>query len=154
MPLRSSGKGQLLIGNQNNFGFKQAPRLGSGEILLQPRYSNSVLSIGNNNYFSNNISIVAVGSISIGCDCLIGNNALIVDSDFHGLAATQRRTKGESKPVSIGNNVWIGANVTILKGVSIGENSVIGAMSLVTGDVPPNSIFAGNPAKKIRDLPS
>lgn len=153
VPVRSRGKGTLLIGERNVFGYGPAPRLGSGEILLQPRLEESQLRIGKNNAFSNNISIIALLSIDIGNDCLIGNCVQIFDSDFHGISIQDRRKQGDSKPVTIGSNVWLGANVIVLKGVTIGDNSVVGAMSLVTRDVPANCIVSGNPARIVRELP-
>ena len=57
-----------------------------------------------------------------------------------------------AKPITIGDNVWLGGNVTILPGVTIGNNCVIGAGSVLTKDVPPNTVYAGNPARKIKDL--
>ncbi|MEY4572060.1 MAG: hypothetical protein RLZ10_1286, partial [Bacteroidota bacterium] len=78
------------------------------------------------------------------------------DTDFHSLKASDRLNKELdtsntiTKPVTIGDNVFIGAHTTILKGVSIGNNSIIGACSVVTKSIPDNEIWAGNPASKIR----
>ena len=67
---------------------------------------------------------------------------------------TEERNKGieNAKPINIGNNVWIGGNVTVLSGVNIGDNVVIGAGSTVVGDIPSNSVAVGNPCKVIRTL--
>lgn len=109
-------------------------------------------------------------SIEIGSHCLISWGTGIADSDFHPVAAAQRRIDAEalapfyegkparpieavkSRPVKIGNNVWIGMNAIILKGVTIGDNSVVAAGAVVTKDVPPNTVVAGNPARFAKRL--
>ena len=91
--------------------------------------------------------------IAIGNKCQIGDLVAIYDSDFHEISpATRNRSTGPSAPVRIGNNVWLGSRVMVLKGVAIGDNSVIAAMSVVTKSVPPNSLAAGIPAKVIRSI--
>lgn len=154
VPVRICGCGSLIIGCNNTFGFLQAPRKGSGEILLQPRHSQSEIKIGVHNIFSNNVSIIAVVSVEIGDDCLIGDGVMIVDCDFHGVEKDERRTAGLSQPVKIGNNVWVGSNATILKGVTIGDNAVSGAMSVVCHDVSADVVVAGNPARFLKQIGS
>ena len=130
-----------------------APRYGRGEILLQPRAEDATISIGSGTIFSNNVSIVAMRSIRIGSDCLIGDLVQIIDCDFHELDPLRRRTSvGRIKPVEIGNNVWLGSRVMVLCGVTIGDNTVIGAGSVVTRSIPANSVAVGVPAKVIRTL--
>jgi maltose O-acetyltransferase len=75
-----------------------------------------------------------------------------MDSDFHDLDPEKRDQPGKCKGVCIGNNVFIGANVTVLKGAKIGNNSVIASGSIVTGHIPDNTVAAGNPCKIIRSL--
>lgn len=103
------------------------------------------------------LSICAAQNVEIGNQCLIGANVTIADTDFHPIASHNRRysdNENEIKvePVFISNNVFIGAGSFILKGVRIGENSIIGAMSVVTSDVLPDSIYAGNPAKFLKNF--
>lgn len=153
VPARSGGRGALRIGNNNSFGWRLAPRMGNGEIVLQPRSEDAEIVVGNGNAFSNNISIVAMGKITIGDGCLIGDQVAILDCDFHEMDPRKRRSGvGPVRPVTIGDNVWLGSRVMVLKGVSIGDNSVVAAMSVVTKSVPANTLVAGNPAKIIRPI--
>ena len=85
--------------------------------------------------------------------CLIGTNFSCIDSDFHGLSANKRLSSDyKCKPVILEKNVFVGNDVSILKGVTIGENSVIANGAVVTKSFPTNVIIGGNPAKIIRDL--
>jgi maltose O-acetyltransferase len=153
VPVRGDGSGVLSIGSQNNFGFRPAPLLGNGQILLQARRPESELVIGSRNMFSNNVSIVATKRVIIGNTCRFGDQVVIIDSDFHEISPALRETNaGPSEPVYIGNNVWLGSRVMVLKGVTIGDNTVIGAMSLVNKSLPSNCVAAGNPAKVIRTI--
>ena len=94
--------------------------------------------------------IHAFKRIDIGQDCLIAANCQIFDSNGHNSLPNERRTNnGEAKEIKIGDNVWIGANVTILPGVKIERNAVIGANSLVLKDVYHNTVVVGIPAKEI-----
>ena len=97
------------------------------------------------------VRINAAESITIGDSCMIANGAYITDSDWHGIYDRVSHAQ-VSKPVVIADNVWIGDHATILKGVTVGENSVVAAGAVVTKDVAANTIVAGNPATIIRDL--
>lgn len=97
-------------------------------------------------------SICAASSIRIGAGCLIGANVTLADTDFHAINPVNRRyNKNPDEiavtPIVIEDNVFIGADVFVLKGVTIGKNSVVGAGAVVTRDVPANSIAVGNPAR-------
>ena len=85
---------------------------------------------------------------------MIAPNCIICDHDGHSTSINIDRWKdrGLSKPIYIGKNCWIGLNSIILKGVTIGDNCVIGAGSVVISDCEPNTLYAGNPAKKIKIL--
>jgi maltose O-acetyltransferase len=153
VPVRNGGAGSLVIGEHNCFGYPLAARLGSGEILLQARNAGSEITIGEGNTFSNNISIVANQRVTIGNHCVMGDQVAIIDCDFHELSPeTRNRSAGHIRPVHIGNNVWLGSRVMVLKGVTIGDNSVIGAMSMVNKSIPPNCLAAGFPARVVRRL--
>ena len=88
------------------------------------------------------------GGVTIGDDCLIGHNAVFATLN-HDLDPS-RRTDLHPAPIVLGDNVWIGANVTILPGVTIGDDAVIGAASLVTKDVPAGAVAVGAPARVVR----
>ena len=96
--------------------------------------------------------IGAANNISLGRNVLCGSNVTITDTDWHGIRADQRQNPAEAQPVCIEDNVWLGLNVVVLKGVTIGENSVIGAGSIVSKSIPENVIAAGQPAVVIREL--
>lgn len=108
---------------------------------------NAIIEIGNNCGFSGTV-IGCAKHIKLGNNVRCGANTMITDSDWH---FNDPRT-GEDKPVIIDNNVWLGYGVKVLKGVHIGENSLIGAGSIVTKDIPANVIAAGNPCKIIKEL--
>lgn len=153
VPFRSWGSGLLQIGSGNQFGCLGSPLIGSGEILIQPRTVEAEIIIGDHNAFNNGVSVVANQRIRIGNQCQIGDLVAIYDSDFHEISpASRNHSAGLTAPVCIGNNVWLGSRVMVLKGVSIGDNSVVGAMSLVTRSLPANVIAAGVPAKIIRKI--
>ncbi len=105
------------------------------------------IAVGNNSGCSG-VSIAAAKSIQIGKNVLIGAFCTIIDNDFHN-SNPSRRKAVESKPVIIKDNVFLGFNCFVLKGVTIGENSVIGANSVVISSIPPNSFAMGNPCKVV-----
>jgi acetyltransferase-like isoleucine patch superfamily enzyme len=100
-------------------------------------------------------TICSAECITIGDHVALGANSVVIDTDFHPLTTEARRidsSAGKTAPVVIENEVFIGMNCLILKGVTIGQGSVVGANSVVTRDVPPGYIVAGNPARVIRQL--
>jgi acetyltransferase-like isoleucine patch superfamily enzyme len=117
-------------------------------------FDNPILKIGNNSSIGYGTTISVAKEVVIGDDCLISGGCLIMDSDDHPISPQKRLLKlpvekEGVKPVRIGNNVWVGANATILKGVIIGDNSIIATHSVVTKAVSENSIYAGVPAKLV-----
>ena len=124
------------------------------------------INIGNYTTIRGNSFIGSVDEISIGNYCIISNNVKIYDNNNHPTTPSIRKqmcidgfygdawrwTHAEYAPVIIDDNVWIGEHVTILKGVHIGQGSVIGCRSVVTKDVPPYSVVAGNPAKVVKEI--
>ena len=115
------------------------------------------LIIGNNVAMSG-VAIVALLEVSIGNNVKIGGNTVIYDSDFHSLNFRIRQdddrdiNERKNRKVCIGSDVFIGAHSIILKGVRIGDKAIIGSGSVVTKDVPENQVWAGNPARFIREL--
>lgn len=116
--------------------------------------NNGNFDIGNNVGISNS-AIYCTKNITIMDNVLIGGDCKIYDTDFHSLdiiTRSQKHDKGQSKSVVIKSGVFIGTGSIILKGTEIGENSVIGAGSVVSGVIPANQIWAGNPIRYIRDV--
>ena len=107
---------------------------------------NARLEVGSG-YINRNCRIQCQLGISIGFKVAISENVTIWDSDFHKV---KREGYTMAKPITIGNHVWIGTNVIILKGVEIGDNSIVAAGSVVTKDIPSNCMAAGNPARVIK----
>jgi acetyltransferase-like isoleucine patch superfamily enzyme len=125
-------------------------------VVLRTLAPGAAIVIGKNTGISGG-SICAATRVEIGNECLIGANVTIADTDFHPINPQGRRHNNDplaigTEPIVIEDNVFIGTNVVILKGVRVGKNSVIGAGSVVTKDVPANAIVAGNPARLLRVL--
>jgi len=114
--------------------------------------SEGTLEIGDNVFINYGGSIAATGHVRIGSSCTIGPHVLLIDNEFHRLEPDRRDEMPEAKPIVLEENVWLGARVIVLPGVTIGKDSVIGAGSVVTRDVPAGVIAAGVPAKVIRPL--
>ncbi len=116
---------------------------------------NGYLLIGNNVGMSST-AIVCHERIEIEDNVKIGGNVVIYDTDFHSLNFKDRLVRDrdidntKTAPIIIKKNAFIGAHATILKGVTVGENAVVGACSVISKDVPSNEIWAGNPAKRIK----
>lgn len=114
--------------------------------ILQTGQPEAIIQIGNECGFSG-VSIVADKKVIIGNHVMIGANTLIGDRDDH-----PERLGTKPQPIHIGDHVFIGMNCIVMKGVNIGRNSIIGAGSIVTKDIPANCIAAGVPCKIIRKI--
>ena len=120
----------------------------------------AVLSIGDHSGFSG-VSLFCAERISIGSHVMVGGNVCIWDSDFHSLNFEDRKTEIDEgvflgvhhRPIAILDGAFIGANSLILKGVTIGRQSIVGAGSVVTRDIPEKEVWAGNPARFVRRAP-
>ena len=110
------------------------------------------ITVGNDFYANHNLIITDGAKVTFGDNVFIAPNCCFTTAE-HPLDPDQRKAGLEiAKPITIGNNVWIGAGSTILAGVTIGDNTVIGAGSVVVRDIPPHTFAAGNPCRVIRQL--
>ena len=149
------GKRPVVLGRKH-FRFRGTVRIGdrfmaegtmAGVMIKVAR--GGVLSAGDNLYMNSGCWIEASHEVRIGHHVLMAPNASIVDDAAHDAEPGAARYKG---PVIVGNNVWLGPQVAVLPGVTIGDGSVIGANSVVSRDIPPNCFAAGAPARVIRKL--
>ena len=115
------------------------------------KQADAEIKIGDYCLISPGVRISSAQSIRIGDNCMFAANVIISDSDWHGIYNRIRPFRC-TKPVTIENNVWLGERVIVNKGVTIGENSVVGAGSIVTKSIPANSVAAGNPARVIKSI--
>ena len=134
-----------------------------GSVIFEKDYSS--ITIGNNTYIGPNTQIISAKSVIIGNNVQIAWGCTLLDHNSHSLDFKIRRMdlnnslngiinwdNVKKKPIIIGNDVWIGFNSIIMKGVSIGDGAIIAAGSVVTKDVPAFSIVGGNPAKIIKSI--
>lgn len=152
-PVLFTGKGKIIIEKNVRFGVRSSPNFYSSYAHVEARNTDSNIHIGENTWFNNGLAIISDGStIEIGSNCVIGHGVFIVDSDFHAISPFERKEKipHSTRPVKIGNHVFIGSRAIILKGTTIEDGATIGAGSVVSGDVPKNTVVAGNPARIVR----
>jgi galactoside O-acetyltransferase len=153
-PVLFVGPGRVVLDSEVLFGWRGSPLFYTGYCHLEVAAPESTIAVGARTEFNNNVFLKSDGAgIRIGSDCLFGPYTEILDSDFHGLDPDQRKTgTHRSQPVEIGDNVFVGTGARILKGATIGSNSVIGAGAVVTGSIPAGVVAAGNPARVVREL--
>src|SRR5580698_7948658 len=122
-------------------------------LLIPPFYTaaGNEIRVGHNVFVNQNCTFYDLGGLDIADDVMIGPNVSIITAG-HPLEPSQRRAATIGKPIVIERNVWIAAGATIVGGVTIGENSVVAAGSVVTKDVSPNTLVGGNPARVIRSI--
>jgi acetyltransferase-like isoleucine patch superfamily enzyme len=145
------GSGRITLGDGVTFGGQPVFVFGNrGEAPPE-------LTVGDHTFLGHLVVISCAASVRIGKHCLIAAGVQISDYDGHPVDAERRRA-GDStppegvRPVTIGDDVWIGASAIVLKGVTIGDRSVVGAGAVVTRDVPPDVVVAGNPARVVKRL--
>lgn len=145
-------EGRVLIDNAGSLHLGNRVRIRATHVPVElATMRGGILRIGDKTFINSGVSICAQESVTIGANCAIGNYSLIMDTDFH---VPGDHTKWPAaQPVIIEDDVWLGARVTVLKGVTIGHGAVVAAGAVVTKDVPPNTLVGGVPAKFIRELP-
>jgi acetyltransferase-like isoleucine patch superfamily enzyme len=151
-PLLIIGCGKIKIPAGVSIGYFPSPSFFSTYAHVEARNSEAVIAIGVGTFINNNFSAIAEHtSITIGSNVLIGTNVEIIDSDFHGINRSERKLSKQewAKPVTIEDEVFIGNNVRILKGVTIGRGAVIANGAVVVSCIPADSIAGGNPARII-----
>jgi maltose O-acetyltransferase len=111
-----------------------------------------LLEIGERSLVNFGCSLVATKLVRVGPRCQIGPYTMMLDNDFHRVEPERRLERPPSAPIIIGENVWVGARAIVMAGVTVGDDSCIGAGSVVTADVPPRTLVAGVPARVIREL--
>lgn len=153
-PVLFVGVGRVRLGEGVQFGWVNSPGFHSSYCHVEVAAEAAAIEVGDRTEFNNNLFLKSEGAgIRIGADGLFGANVEIFDSDFHDLDPSRRRNGDQRMaPVEIGDNVYVGMGVKILKGATIGSDSVVGAGSVVTGAIPAGVIAAGNPARVIREL--
>ena len=114
-------------------------------------YTSGRVEIGDHTFINYGSSIAARASVKIGPHCLLGHYTFVMDNDQHDII--RHAEVPQSGPVIMEDHVWIGSKTVILPGVRIGSRAVIGAGSIVTKDIPPRCVAAGNPARVLRQLP-
>ncbi|MDE2061256.1 MAG: sugar O-acetyltransferase [Bradyrhizobium sp.] len=132
-----------LIGKKVDDGFR----------LIPPFYTagGDEIRLGRNVFVNQNCTFYDLGGLDIGDDVMIGPNVSLITAG-HPLEPLQRRAATIGKPILIERNVWIAAGATVIGGVTVGENSVVAAGSVVTRNVAPNTLVGGNPARVIRSI--
>lgn len=122
-------------------------------MLIPPFYTTGGpdIRVGRNVFVNQNCTFYDLGGLDIADDVMIGPNVSLITSG-HPIEPSRRRDGVIAKPIVIERNVWIASGATVIGGVTVGENSVVAAGSVVTRDVPPNSLVGGNPARVIRSI--
>ncbi len=153
IPLLLRGKGKISFGSNVQNGVIAAQHYYSTHNYILALEKDSEVKIGSNVILGNGCSLQAQSKITVEDNVMIGTNCFLIDTDGHDLNPEKRMTGvAKTGPILIERNVFIYYNSVVMKGVTIGENSVIGSCSVVTRDIPPNVFAAGNPARVIRNL--
>ena len=146
-----TGAGRIIIGSNVRLSGKSSIGFGNRVHALPE------LHVGDGTFLGHNCALGIAQSVTIGKHCLLAVGVRISDFDGHPVDAAERRTNATVapstiRPVTIGDDVWIGAGAHILKGVTIGDRSIIGAGSIVTRSIPADVVAAGNPARVVKSL--
>ncbi len=159
----SVGGEPLLFGPWNVDVFGPNIKIGKGVVFLASKHSRVSLTtigwwggegrieVGDNVLLMNGIRLGSASAIIIGDDCMLAGYCYLTDADWHDVH-DRTSSPGKTAPIVLERGVWIGDSAIVCKGVRIGENSIVGAGSVVTKDVPPNVVVAGNPARIVKKL--
>lgn len=133
---------------------KLIPDLGERCVILSPFTTDygCYCHIGDDTFINHNAYLMDCADITIGSHCFIGPNCGLYTAIHPILPEDRNQGLEKARPIIIGNNCWLGGDVTVLPGVTIGENSVIGSGSVVTRDIPANVVAAGNPCRVLRSI--
>ena len=128
--------------------------LGENPYILEPMsfVAGANLFIGNNVFINSNVTFIDAAPIEIGDHTMIAPGCVITTVEHPKNPASRRNFTSQASPIKIGRDVWIGANCTIFPGITIGDNVIVGANSVVNKDIPSNTIVAGAPARAIRNI--
>lgn len=153
-PVLFVGLGTIALGEHVQFGWNSSPHFYTGYCYLEAGQPVATIELGDRCEFNNNLMLKSEGpGIRIGANALFGANVEVFDSDFHELQPHRRHGHSpRMAAVEIGENVFVGMGVKILKGVTIGADAVIGAGSIVTSSIPAGVIAVGSPARVVREL--
>ena len=151
-PLRLVGNGTVELADGVSLGWPESSSTASAT-MLQARGRDARVRVGADSRFSSGVQVIARSEVRFGRRCLVGPETIVYDSDFHALKISERSKQGVTRPVVIGDDVWIGARVLIMKGVTIGNGAVIAAGAVVVRDVEEGTIVGGNPASPIGRVP-
>lgn len=139
------------LSKKSLYNFLEVLQIPGKEMYKPESEEESFIRIGKYVLICPGVRMSAASGITIGEGCMFAQSAYITDSDWHDIY-NRCVPVGGSKPIKIDNNVWIGDHAIVCKGVTIGENSIVGAGAVVTRDIPPNTIAAGNPAKVVKKI--
>jgi acetyltransferase-like isoleucine patch superfamily enzyme len=143
--------GRVIVANGGSIHLGQRVRVRATHVPVElAAMPGGTLEIGTGTFINSGVSICAARSVTIGANCAIGNYSLIMDSDFHSVG--DHTQPAEPAPVRIEDDVWLGARVTVLKGVTIGHGAVVAAGAVVTRDVAPLTVVGGVPARFIKRI--
>lgn len=144
-------EGRILFGERVSL--HSFPNGTSYRTALTTYFPEAVIEIGNNCNINGTV-IHCNELVKIGNNCMFGPGTVLCDNDSHRISKDpiERRKKAVSIPIILEDNVWIGMNCLILKGVTIGENSIVAAGSVVVNNIPPNSLAGGNPARVLKEI--
>lgn len=147
------GAGRIVLGARVRLSGKSSISFG------RPGPAAPELVVGDGTFIGHNCGFNVGRSVRIGRDCLLATGVEVYDQDGHPLDAARRRAGDPTPPetiapVVIGDDVWVGFGALILKGVTVGDRAVVAARSVVTKDVPADTLVAGNPARVVRGLPA